>query len=132
MTARWQVTAGYTFLDSEVIESAPGAAPVGSPLRNAPEHSFSAWVSYQLSDRLQLGAGSRYISERLAQNVPPVKQVPDYWAFDAMGTYQLSDNLTFKLNLTNIADEYYLDQLHPWHVIPGGGFTAVLAVKFTY
>jgi catecholate siderophore receptor len=130
--SRWQLSTGYTYLDAEVVQSAPGAAPVGSPLPSAPEHSFSAWAAYQVSSRLAVGAGARYLSEQLAQNVPPIKAVDDYWAFDAMGKYQLSDRVMLKLNLTNLTDEYYLDQLHPFHVVPGPGFTAVLAVNVTY
>ena len=127
-----QLTAGYTYLDAKLTGSGVGAAPAGSRLVNVPEHSFSLWATYEITDRLQIGAGSRYISERLAKNTPPVKEVPDYWTFDAMGSYQLSNRTEIKLNLTNLTDEYYFDQLHPWHVIPGPGFTAVLAVKVTY
>jgi catecholate siderophore receptor len=49
-----------------------------------------------------------------------------------MGAYQLSDRTTIKLNLSNLADTVYYDQLHPWHVIPGPGFTAVLAINVSY
>jgi hypothetical protein len=37
-----------------------------------------------------------------------------------------------KLNLTNFTDEYYLDQLHPFHVVPGPGLTAIFAVNVVY
>jgi catecholate siderophore receptor len=49
-----------------------------------------------------------------------------------MGTYLLSDNTKIKLNLTNLTDKFYYDQIHPWHVIPGPGFTAVLAFNVEY
>lgn len=129
---RWQITGGYTHLNSEVLESAPGAAPVGSPLTHAPEHSVSVWVDHEVSDRFDVAAGARFIDERLAQNVPPIKSVPAYWSFDAMARYAVSDSLTLKLNLTNLTDEYYFDQLHPWHVVPGPGLTAVFAVNVVY
>jgi catecholate siderophore receptor len=79
-----------------------------------------------------VGFGARYLSGQIAQNVPPIKRVDDYWAFDAMGKYHASDSLTLKANLTNIGDEYYLDQLHPFHVVPGPGFTAMFAVNLVY
>jgi len=129
---RWRLTAGYTHLDSEVRKSAPGAAPVGSPLAHAPEHSLSLWANYLVSEDLEIGAGTRYVDERLAQNAPPVKSVPDYWSFDAMARYHVSSKLALKLNLTNIGDEYYFDQLHPWHVVPGPGFTATFAINYSY
>lgn len=130
--ARWQLSTGYTHLDSKVIESAPGAAPAGSPLPGAPEDTFSAWAAYNVSQRFEVGMGARYVSEQLAQNVPPIKSVDDYWAFDAMGKYHVSNSITLKLNLTNLGDEYYMDQLHPFHVVPGPGRTAVLAVNVVY
>jgi catecholate siderophore receptor len=126
---RWQLTSGYTHLESEQTKSAAGAAPAGSELVNAPEDTFTSWAAYTISTRFEVGAGARYVSDQLAQNVPPVKSVESYWALDAMGKYHASDTVTLKLNLTNLTDEYYLDQLHPFHVVPGPGFTAVLAVN---
>jgi catecholate siderophore receptor len=129
---RWQLTSGYTHLDSEQTKSAAGAAPAGSELANAPANTFTSWAAYTISTRFEVGAGARYVSDQLAQNVPPVKTVESYWAFDAMGKYHLSERLTLKLNLTNLTGEYYLDQLHPFHVVPGPGFTAVLAVNAVF
>ncbi len=129
---RWQLTSGYTHLDSEQTRSAAGAAPAGSKLANAPEDTFTSWAAYEISARFEVGAGVRYVSDQLAQNNPPVKAVESYWALDAMGKYHASDRLTLKLNLTNISDEYYLDQLHPFHVVPGAGFTAVLAINTVF
>ncbi len=126
---RWQLTSGYTHLDSEQVQSGPGAAPVGSPLPNAPEDTFTSWATFRISKRFEVGGGARYVSDQLAQNIPPVKAVESYWALDAMGKYDLSEQLTLKLNLTNVTDEYYIDQLHPFHVVPGAGLTAVLAIN---
>jgi len=125
------ILGGYTYLHSEVVRGAPGAA-TGAALANAPEHSLSAWGNYQLTDRLDIGAGARYVSEALAQNTGAGKSVPAYWVLDAMARYQVSDALTLKLNLANLTDEYYFEQLHPWHVIPGSGFTATFAVNYTF
>lgn len=122
------VLAGYTYLDGEVIRSAPGAA-TGAALANAPEHSFSAWADLSVADRIDVGIGARYVSEQLAQNTGQGKSVPDYWLFDAMARYTVSEKLTLKLNLANLTDEYYFEQLHPWHVVPGAGFTATLAIN---
>ena len=125
------VTGGYTYLDSEVIKAGPGAA-TGSALASAPEHSLSAWVNYRVTDRLDVGIGARYVSEQLAQNTGGGKSVPSYQLFDVMGRYRLSSTVALKLNLANLTDEYYLDQLHPWHVVPGPGFTATFAVNVVY
>ena len=128
----WQLTAGYVYLDSEMTASDTGTGPVGSRLVNVPEHSLSVWATHQLTEQLQIGGGARYVSDRLAKNSAPIKSVPAYWTLDAMGSYQLSDRTTIKLNLSNMADTIYYSQLHPWHVIPGPGFTAVLAINVSY
>ena len=125
------ITGGYTHLDTEVIKAAPGAV-AGAALANAPEHSLSIWINYQLTDRLDFGVGARYISKLLAENTGSDKSIPSYQVLDAMGRYHLSDSISFKMNLTNLTNEYYFNQLHPWHVVPGSGFTATFAINILY
>jgi len=132
LTEKWQVLSGYTYLDGEVVDAATGAAPAGSDLTDAPAHNASVWTTYQLSERFMIGGGARYLSQRLAKNSPPVKVVDSYWTADAMVEYRLSNNLLIKFNLTNVSDEFYIDQLHPWHVVPGPGLTGVLAVNTVF
>jgi len=132
LTEKWQVLSGYTYLDGEVVDAATGAAPAGSSLTDAPAHNASVWTTYQLSERFMIGGGARYLSQRLAKNSPPVKVVDSYWTADAMVEYRLSNNLLIKFNLTNVSDEFYIDQLHPWHVVPGPGLTGVLAVNTVF
>jgi catecholate siderophore receptor len=128
LSERLFLSSGYAYLDSEVVKAAPGSV-TGAALANAPEHSLSLWLNYQATDRFDFGAGARYVSEQLAQNTGAGKSVPSYTLFDAMGRFRVSDTLTLKLNLTNLTDEYYFEQLHPWHVVPGPGLTATLAAN---
>lgn len=125
------VTAGYAYLDGEVVRSAPGAVS-GAKLANAPKNSASLWADYRVTASFDFGVGLRYVSEQLAQITGAGKAVPSYTRVDAMARYRFSDNLTVKLNLANLTDEYYFDQLHPWHVVPGAGFTTTLAVNLSY
>ena len=129
---RVSVTGGYTWLDSEQGRSTQAALIPGTPLVNVPEHTFSGWVNVALDTHWEFGVGARYVDERLATNAQPVKRVPDYWAVDAMARFEVNDNLSFKLNVTNLANEYYFDQLHPFHVVPGPGLGALFAVNLDY
>jgi len=129
-TEHLYLSSAYTYLDSEVVKAAPGAT-IGATLANAPEHSLSIWANYQLTDRFDFGLGARYVSEQFADNNGG-KSIAGYRLFDAMGRYQLSNAVTVKVNLANITDEYYFQQLHPWHVVPGPGFTATFAVNVIY
>jgi catecholate siderophore receptor len=125
LTEKLGLWAGYTYLD--------GGGPCRPPcVLDAPEHSLSAWATYRLTERLQIGGGGRYISERFAVTAPGEKSIPGYWAFDAMGSYQLTDKTLLKLNLTNLTDKLYFSQLHPWHVPPAPGFTGVFAVNMLF
>ena len=130
--AQWQLAGGYTYLDSAQGKTLQVAVPRDSPLASVADHGFSLWVHYDAPIELQLGAGARYVGERLATISLPKKSVADYWSFDAMASYQLTENLSIKVNLTNLGDEYYFDQLHPWHVIPGPGFASVFALNLDY
>jgi catecholate siderophore receptor len=128
----WQLTAGYTYLDSHVVKSAAGAAPVGSPLANTPKNAFTVFTEYRLATQFEIGGGGQYVSSRLAQNVPPIKSVPGYWTFNAMAKYDLTNKMSLQLNVNNILDKYYYDQLHPFHVVPGEGRVALLTLNFKY
>ncbi len=130
LTEKWQLTAGYTLLDSHVIKSAAGAAPEGSPLANTPKNAFTFFTEYRLLPAFEIGAGGQFVSSRLAQNVPPIKKVPGYWTFDLMAKYDLSEKMSLQLNVNNIFDKYYYDQLHPFHVVPGQGRLALLTLNF--
>jgi catecholate siderophore receptor len=131
LTDRLFVTTGYTFLDSEVVRAGAGA-PTGARLTNAPEHSASVWIDYLVTSRIDFGAGARYVDEQLATNAGSGKSIPSYTLIDAMVRFRASDTLTFKVNLTNLSDELYFAQLHPWHVVPGAGFTAMFAINVDY
>ncbi|MEY4640108.1 MAG: hypothetical protein RLZZ227_102, partial [Pseudomonadota bacterium] len=115
----FSLAAGYTYLDSEQARTTQLAVAPGTPLANVPRHNYSTWLTWSPTMALQIGAGARYVDERLAVITAPLKTVGDYWAFDAMVGYELSDSVRLKLNLTNLSDEYYFDQLHPFHVVPG-------------
>ena len=120
-----EVWAGYTYLDGEVVNS-------GRPMVDTPEHSLSTWAAYRFTENMQAGGGVRYISSRLATNGTPSKAVSGYWALDAMGSYQVTDTVLLKLNISNLTDKNYFSQIHPWHIIPAPGFTAVFAANMLF
>ena len=132
ITDNWQLTGGYTYLDGKVTKSAPGAAPVGSLLPNTPKNSLSFFSEYRLGGGFEIGGGGQFVSSRLAQNTAPLRQVPGYWTFDAMAKYDISETMSLQLNVNNILNKYYYDQIHPFHVVPGEGRVALLALNFRY
>jgi catecholate siderophore receptor len=131
LTPRIYWASGYAYLDGEVVRGAAGAT-TGARLANTPEHSLSVWLDYRATSRLDFGLGARYVGEQLARSTGDGRHVPSYSVYDAMVRYRLSDALTFKLNVTNLTDELYFEQLHPWHVIPGPGRTAMFAINAAF
>ena len=132
LTDDWRAIVGYTFLDGAITKSAPGAAPVGAPQLNTPKHSFSFFTDYRIVDEFEVGIGGQYVSSRYASNTAPIKKVEGYWSFDVMAKYDISERMYLQLNVNNILDEYYYDQLHPFHVVPGAGRTALLSMNFDF
>lgn len=132
VTAKWRIDTGYEYLDSKQTGSTKGAAPVGSPLMNTPKHALTLWNVYQILPRFEVGGGSRFVSSQYTQNVPPIKTVPGFWTFDGMAKYAFTPNIAVQLNVNNLTNRYYYDQLHFFHVVPGPGRTGLLSLNVRY
>lgn len=134
ITDAWQFHAGYTYLHSvqDGTTLTAGSPPIGAVLANVPKHSATLWTEYRLPFGLELGGGINYESRRVAQVTAPVETVPGYVTFDAMAKYPLTEQVMLQVNIYNITDRYYYDQLHNWHVIPGAGRSALFSASFKY
>jgi catecholate siderophore receptor len=128
---RLYLGAGYAYLDGEVVRGAAGAA-VGAQIANAPEHSANVWTNWHAADRFDVGFGARYVGEQYAQSALNGRRVPSYSTFDAMARYTLSESLALKVNVTNLTDEYYFEQLHMWHIVPAAARTVTFAVNAAF
>jgi catecholate siderophore receptor len=128
------VFTGYTYLDSEILESnevVNGVSVVGNELPNAPHHSFSFWTTYDLLERWQVGTGIFYVGERFANNAN-TNVAPSHVRWDMTVGYQINRNLQLRLNAINLTDELYFDGVHPAHIIPGAGRTIIGTVIFNF
>jgi catecholate siderophore receptor len=134
ITNAWQVFGGYSFMLSKVVKSSSAAnAPVvGAPLPNVPKHTLSIWTTYDVTRQVELGGGLNYVSSRVGRNTTQFSTVPGYYTIDALVKYSLTENLQLQLNVTNILDAYYIDQVHPAHIVPGAGRTALLTTNFKF
>ena len=130
LTPAWMIFGGYTFLDSEITDSA-NPLEVGRELPNTPRHSLSLWTSYRFLERGTLGAGAQYVASRFANTIN-TRQPDAYWTFDAMASWDVTDKLTLQLNAYNLADERYLDSLGGGHAVPGQARSAVLSLGFRF
>jgi catecholate siderophore receptor len=140
ITDRWQLLTGYAHLDGKVVSSQFYPLAIGAQLANVPANTFTFWNSYKLPwHHIDLGAGGQFVDSRTASSTVPydpvtglVKQVPSYWVFNAMARYPISDRLDLQGNIYNIANRYYYDQLHPAHIVPGAGRSALIGINFRF
>ena len=123
LTDRWDLLLGYTYLDSEIVES-NNPAEVGNRLQNTPKHSVAAWTSYDLGEGWQIGTGLFYVGERYANNSNS-NEVPGYLRWDAMIGYRTGP-LDLRLNAYNLTDKDYFESVYPGHAVPGPGRTVTL------
>ena len=130
LTRNWTAFFGYTYMDSEILES-NNAAEVGNEFGNTPDHSLSLWTTYRIGRAFEVGGGVQYVGDRFNNNTS-TRIAPGYWLYDAMVSYDITERLTLRLNGTNLADEKYIDRVGGGHFIPGAGRSVALttAVKF--
>ncbi|HEX3744229.1 MAG TPA: TonB-dependent siderophore receptor [Bryobacteraceae bacterium] len=139
LTSRWELVSSFAYLDGKVVSSEYYPAAVGYPLANVPKYTFNLWSEYRLRPGWEIGAGSNYVSARTASSTAPldattglVKEVPGYWVFNAMVKHPLSEHIDLQLNVNNIANRYYYDELHPGHIVLGPGRSALVGLQFKF
>lgn len=141
LTDRWEILSSYTFLHSEVVNSAITRenypASIGLPLQNVPQNLFNLWTEYRLPHGFEVGAGSNFVGARDANSttltsLASLETAPEYWTFNAMAKYAVNERITVQANVDNLTDRFYLDELHPSHVIPGAGASALFGVNLKF
>ena len=135
LTDDLEITAGYTHLNSETLESTDPAS-VGAPLLDTAPNQANLWLVYEFHEAFKVGAGLNYLSRRAA-DVDNTAHVPGYVTFDAMASYALNKHFAVQLNGYNLANRYYFANSYfsspvENHVIPGAGRTGLLTISFAY
>jgi len=132
LTQAWQLSASYTYLDGKTVKTVPSGPPLNSPLFNAPKNSVAIWTTYQLPYGIQVGGGLNSVSRRFASlTTTPFTSVPGYTTVDLMLKWQATRRIRLQVNINNLTDRYYYDQLHGFHVVPGEGRTALFTLAYS-
>lgn len=131
ITDRWEILAGYTYMDSETEESNT-LTEIGQSLGNTPDHSFSLWTNVNITDDFSAGIGGQYVGERRNGNASTARIADSYVTVDAMLSYRINDHCSVRLNVYNLFDEEYIDRIGGGHFIPGNGRSAVVSTTFTF
>jgi catecholate siderophore receptor len=133
LTDKWQVFAGYAYMDSEQVDGGPlNRATDGNQLPNTPKNSASLWTTYQVTPKLTIGGGAFYVDDVFG-NVANTTMVDSYVRYDAMAAYKLSKNVDLQLNVQNLTNETYYDKAFSTHFAnQAAGRTALLSTNFHF
>jgi catecholate siderophore receptor len=127
ITPDWNILAGYTFLDGEIVESRV-PAEVGRNIPNTPKHTATLWTTYNLPYDLQVGGGLFYVDSRYS-NTQNTNRAPGYTRFDLALAWQPTEGpfrgLRLQANALNLTDRKYYDQVTGGQVVPGAGRTFI-------
>ena len=144
ITSKWNVTASYTFMDSELKDAGPSYWSVrngvwsynesasGKRFPNTPRDSFSLWSTYELLPKLKIGGGAYYVGKQYG-NTTNTKWIPAYWRFDGMASYDVNKSLSLRLNVQNLFDKVYYDRAYVTHMVsvaPARQVTLNANIKF--
>ncbi len=110
-TSRWFLSAGYGYLDGEQVDR---SGPAGLRPRELPEHMFSLYNHFRVTDRLSLGLGLIHQGESFINNGNSAA-LPSYTRIDAAAYYEVSDKLRLQVNIENLTDELYFPNSHSTH-----------------
>ncbi|WP_336010579.1 TonB-dependent siderophore receptor [Acinetobacter calcoaceticus] len=139
VTDKWEVSAGYSYLDSELTKAAYNAvAQEGKPLPFVAKNSATLWSTYRILPKLTVGAGAEYrdkvfTNTNTGTTMLEDKYLPTYTLYNAMAKYDVNKNVNLQLNINNISDKRYFTSAHAAHyAFEGNGRNAVLAINFKY
>lgn len=104
---RWQVVANYAFTDAV----ADDAAFASDTVLNVPEHSGSLFAvgRFPLSQGREWSvmAGAAWTGERAGSLEANGVRLPEYWKLKAAADYDLTSQLTARIEVDNLLDEDY-------------------------
>ncbi len=138
----WSIFGGYTYMDSKVRNAGEGNVSNGRPFPNTPKHSFTAWTTFDIADRFQIGGGAIYNSKQYGNfasvTVSDVayvveRSIPGYWRFDATASVDITPNVALRVNVQNLTNKKYYDRTYGTHfasMAAGRSAFATLSLKY--
>lgn len=96
--------ASYNYIDNKVTKS--NDKSVGNRMASLPRQTASFWVDQKYQDKYLAGLGIRYIGE--STNNSNTIQISSYTLVDAVLGYDVSNDLSLKINFNNLFNKTYV------------------------
>ena len=131
ITPAWELFAAYEWIPSAKVDKGTlvGGEVEGSRPAMTPRHSGTFWTTYRLSPKWRVGGGLTARSG--TRPYLAAFYAPRFVTGDLMAEYTAGD-LSFKLNVTNVTDKLYADQLYRGHYVPGKARTVQLTTSIKF
>lgn len=112
ITPKWNVWAGYTYLDPDILNYRSGSSVFdGNRIKFIAKQSASLWTTYEVLQGLTVGGGATYMGMRYANDANTL-ELPSYTRYDAMARYEVNKRFDVQLNINNISDEEMHEASH--------------------
>jgi catecholate siderophore receptor len=137
LTDNWTVSAGYSRMATRVVEGPVVSADQTSNLSYTPDDAFTSWTSYRFPFGLTIGGGARY-SGQMHRGTDGAVGTPaftkSYTVYDAVVSYDISRNLSLRLNGYNLFDKEYVAAINKsgYRYTPGTPRTFLLSADLRF
>lgn len=130
LPGRWDVSAGYAYLDGKMTESVARVSSFQLPVVSVPalgkvpaltpRHSGFLWAMKDVENGFSLGGGLNYVGARFA-SLTNLVTLSSYVTADLAGRYR-TGRYEFGLNVKNVTDRKHVVSSHGSHdnlIVPG-------------
>lgn len=133
ITQDWEIFGSFTWMPVAKIDiGAPGSEGQGTRPSLTPRYSGNLWTTYRLNPQWRVGGGFNARSGQ-QPNRNPGFYAPKFVVGNVMAEYTvLEDQLSFRLNVDNVANKLYADTLYTGHYVPGTGRITTLTGTYKF
>lgn len=137
ITDNWSITAGYTNMDTSVEVGSNITADGTSNLTYSPDEAFTSWTTYRFPFGLVIGGGASYTAglHRGTDGAVGTPEFTDsYTVYNAVVSYDFSENVTLRLNAYNLSDEEYVASINKsgYRYTPGTSRTFLVSADLRF
>ena len=135
ITPEWRVIGGYAHIDAKVTKD--NVIPIGAPIDNVPRDSGSLFSVYEFHGGplrgLGIGGGVRAVSKFAGDSAGDHFFAPGYAKLDALAYYTVSNTFKVTLNVFNVFDRRYYEEVRSKiSAYPGQPRSFLLTAKYTF